>query len=140
MENNNIDYEKEFSEEKFFSKIKKHAKKIGAKIVYYALILFYALQEPTVPFKAKAAIVSALGYFIVPFDLIPDLAPAGHTDDLGVLMGALTAVVMCITPVVKEKAKQKLKDLFGDSIEEDVEKFENELVEKYKKKAKKEEE
>lgn len=140
MENNNIDYEKEFSEEKFFSKIKKHAKKIGAKIIYYALILFYALQEPTVPFKAKATIIAALGYFIVPFDLIPDFGPAGHVDDLGTIMGALAAVAMCITPVVKEKARQKLKDLFGDSIEEDVEKFENELVEKYKKKAKEEEE
>ena len=140
MKNNSIDYEKEFSEEKFFSKLKKHAKKIGAKIVYYALILFYALQEPTVPFKAKAAIVSALGYFIVPFDLFPDIGPAGYTDDLGVLMGALTAVAMCITPMVKQKARQKMKDLFGDNIEEDIEQFENDLIEKYKKKTKNEDE
>ena len=140
MENNNIDYEKEFSEEKFFSKIKKHAKKIGAKIIYYALTLFYTLQEPTVPFKAKATIIGALGYFIVPFDIIPDIGPAGYVDDLSALMGALAAVAMCITPVVKEKAKQKMKDIFGDNVEEDIEKFENELIEKYKKKTKNEDE
>lgn len=89
---------------KFFSKIKKHAKKIGAKIIYYALILFYTLQEPSVPFKAKAIIIGALGYFITPFDLIPDITPAiGYVDDLKALLGALTATILCINPVVKDK-------------------------------------
>ena len=60
----NKQYENEYSEEKFFKKLTKCAKKVGAKLVYYALILYYVLQDPAVPAKYKAAIVGALGYFI----------------------------------------------------------------------------
>ena len=124
----NKQYENEYSEEKFFKKLTKYAKKIGAKLVYYALILYYVLQDPAVPAKYKAAIVGALGYFLLPIDLIPDVAiGVGYVDDMGVLVSALFTVMMHISPLVKEKAKQKMRDIFGDEIEEELEKFDKEM-------------
>ncbi|PEO50494.1 hypothetical protein CN563_02685 [Bacillus sp. AFS026049] len=51
--------------------MKKFGKKAGVKVVYVALLLFYTLQKPTTPVWAKTVIVGALGYFILPIDLIP---------------------------------------------------------------------
>lgn len=109
-----------YSSDSFWEKVKKTCAKAGSKVVYTALLLFYALQEPTVPIKAKTTITGALGYFIFPFDAIPDVAPVvGFADDLGVLILALVAVSMHINDNVKAKARSKLKDLFGNAIDWD---------------------
>lgn len=58
--------------------------------------------------KVKATIYGALGYFIVPFDLIPDVMPVvGFGDDLGALGLALTMACMYIDAEVKDKARTK---------------------------------
>lgn len=107
-----------FSDDKFWNKLKKFAKKAGSSVVYAVLLLYYTLQKPEVPAKAKAIIIGALGYFILPFDLIPDIAVGvGYTDDLGALGVALFQVAMYIDDEIKEKAKDKLKDWFGDDVD-----------------------
>lgn len=109
---------KNFSEDKFWDKLKKFAKKAGASVVYAVLLLYYTLQKPEVPAKAKAIIIGALGYFILPFDLIPDVAVGvGYTDDLGALGVALFQVAMYIDDDIKAKAKEKLKDWFGNDVD-----------------------
>jgi uncharacterized membrane protein YkvA (DUF1232 family) len=101
-------------EQSFWDKLKKFAAQAGKEVVERALTLYYAAQRPETPLWAKAVIYSALAYFILPTDAIPDLAPiAGFTDDLGALTAALTAVALCITPEVKQEAKQKVQDWFG---------------------------
>ncbi|AEN89458.1 hypothetical protein BMWSH_2576 [Priestia megaterium WSH-002] len=101
---------KYYSEEKFWDKLKKFGKKAGANVVYAVLLLYYTLQKPDIPPKAKAVIIGALGYFILPLDLIPDFAAGiGFTDDLGALGLALIQVAMYIDEGVKLKAKEKLK-------------------------------
>ena len=65
-------YTDDFSDGKFWDKIKEVAKKIGLKTTSYALILYYVLQKKEVPFKDKMLITGCLGYFILPIDLIPD--------------------------------------------------------------------
>jgi uncharacterized membrane protein YkvA (DUF1232 family) len=56
---------------------------------------------------------TALGYFILPIDAIPDIIPVvGYTDDLAGLVGALGAVSMYITNDVKKLAAQKMKNWF----------------------------
>jgi uncharacterized membrane protein YkvA (DUF1232 family) len=125
MENNQEEFEKEmekasknYSDEKFWEKLKKFAKKAGSSVVYAVLLLYYTLQKPQVPTKAKAIIIGALGYFILPFDLIPDFAVGlGYTDDLGALGVALLQVAMYIDDGIKQKAKEKLKDWFGDTVD-----------------------
>ncbi|MFQ6871209.1 MAG: YkvA family protein [Romboutsia timonensis] len=62
--------------------------------------------------KVKATIAGALGYLIVPFDLIPDLLPMGHTDDLGVITAAVAVIEFYVTPETRKKAKAKADELF----------------------------
>ncbi|MCE4049583.1 MULTISPECIES: YkvA family protein [Bacillaceae] len=108
---------KHFSEEKFWGKLAKFAKKAGASVVYAVLLLYFTLKKPEVPVKAKTTIIGALGYFILPIDLIPDMAVGiGFTDDLGALGIALIQVAMYIDEDTKQKAKQKLADWFGDNV------------------------
>ena len=107
-------YAKEYNEERLWGKIKNVAKKAGIKVIYYALLLFYALQSDNVTMAEKALIVAALGYFILPLDLIPDFIPiAGYGDDAAVLYG-LIQKLDCIDETVKAQAKGKLKEWFGN--------------------------
>lgn len=118
MEENNVnykEYEKHYSEESFIDKVKKFAVKAGVKVIYAALKLYYALKAEGTPAWAKSVIVGALGYFILPIDLVPDVLPVvGFTDDLAVLAAALIAVAVHITPAIKTQAKEKLRYWFGD--------------------------
>lgn len=110
----------QFSEAGFWSKLKDFAVYAGREVVEKALILFYAAQRPETPLWAKTIIYSALAYFILPADAVPDIIPiAGYADDLTSLIAALGAVAMCITPEVKQAARQKVQDWFGD-IESDA--------------------
>lgn len=119
--NNTQEFEdsgKHFSEEKFWGKLKKFAKKAGSSVVYAVLLLYFTLQKPEVPVKAKTIIIGALGYFILPLDLIPDIAVGvGYTDDLGALGVALLQVAMYIDEDIKNKAKEKIKEWFGDKVD-----------------------
>jgi uncharacterized membrane protein YkvA (DUF1232 family) len=109
---------KHYSDEKFWGKLKKFAKKAGSSVVYAVLLLYFTLQKPEVPMKAKTIIIGALGYFILPLDLIPDIAVGvGFTDDLGALGVALFQVAMYIDDDIKNKAKEKLKEWFGDNVD-----------------------
>lgn len=107
-------YEKNYSEDNLWKKIGKFAKKAGLEVIYYVLLLYYALQSDKVSKKEKAIIIGALGYFILPIDLIPDFVPvAGFTDDAAALL-AVIHTLTCIDFEIKEKAKNKLKEWFGD--------------------------
>ncbi len=108
-------YSGNYSEEDFWAKIKKVASKAGAKVIYIALILYYELADETVSLKEKGIILGALGYFILPVDLIPDFIPvAGFTDDLAALLAAFAYVKSHLTPEVKMRAQVKLREWFGD--------------------------
>ncbi|MCM3595479.1 YkvA family protein [Metabacillus idriensis] len=110
--------EKHYSETKFWDKLKKFGKKAGSSVVYAVLLLYFTLQKPEVPKKTKAIIIGALGYFILPLDLIPDLAAGvGYTDDLGALGLALLQVAMYIDDDIKNQAKEKLTEWFGQSVD-----------------------
>ena len=114
-------YAKEYNEEKFWGKIKNVAKKAGIKVIYYALLLFYALKSDNVTMAEKALIIAALGYFILPLDLIPDFIPiVGYGDDAAVLYG-LIQKLDCIDERVQAQAKSKLKEWFGNYDESKLE-------------------
>ncbi len=114
-------YEKEFSEDGLWEKIASVAKKAGIKVVYYALLLFYALKSENVKMSDKALIIGALGYFILPLDLIPDfLVPVGYGDDLAVMWG-LIKKLDCIDELVKSQAQEKLTEWFGNYDKKEIE-------------------
>lgn len=117
----NNEYSKEYSESSFWDKVKKFASKAGVKVIYTALKLYYTMQSPDTPAWAKAVIIGALGYFIAPIDVIPDITPVvGFADDLGVLAAATASVVTNITPAIKAEAKRKTKEWFRDSEIDDL--------------------
>lgn len=111
-------HEEHFSEEKFWNKVQKFSKRAGTSLVYAVLLLYYTLQKPDVPLKVKATIVGALGYFILPLDIIPDLAiGVGYADDLSVVLFALVQIALYVDDEIKMQAKNKLKDLFGENVD-----------------------
>ena len=104
-----------------YSEFKKVARKAGIKVVYAVLILYYVATDRNVSAADKAKIYGALGYFILPLDLIPDITPGvGYTDDMAALLWALHAVWSNVTPEIERKARARLKEWFGDVCEEDL--------------------
>ncbi|HHS95795.1 MAG TPA: DUF1232 domain-containing protein, partial [Phaeodactylibacter sp.] len=101
--NKNFDpYKKHYSEGAFWRKCKRYAKQVGSKVLYMALLLFYAYRRDETPNWAKHIVLGALGYLISPIDVLPDLTPwLGYTDDAGVLAFALVVVSAYINEEVK---------------------------------------
>lgn len=57
--------------------------------------LLSALENPETPMHMKALIVGAIGYILLPLDLIPDFTPViGYGDDLASATGVVAAVAM----------------------------------------------
>ncbi|QQE74289.1 DUF1232 domain-containing protein [Brevibacillus composti] len=124
-------YAKVYSEESFWTKVKKFAKKAGGKVVYVALLLYYALQNPKTPAWAKTVILGALGYFISPLDVMPDMMPVvGYGDDLTTLISALVVVAVYINEDVKAKARGKLTDWFGSEVLAELDEIDERLEKK----------
>ena len=105
-------YEKEYSESNLWEKVKNVAKKAGKEVIYNVLLLYYALQSEKVSAKEKAMIIGALGYFILPVDIIPDVIPVvGYSDDLAILLAVLK-LLTCVDADVKEQAEKKVSEWF----------------------------
>lgn len=106
-------FQENFSENAFWRKLKQMGRKAGTKVIYYALVLFYTLKDPATPTRYKAVIAGALGYFILPMDMLPDFLPfAGLADDWAALIAAVSYVFTAITPEIKERALAKLHAWF----------------------------
>lgn len=116
-----IKYEGHYNENDFFHKIGKVAKHAGIRVVYYALVLYETLMDDATPKKYRAVIAGALGYLILPLDIIPDFLPAlGFTDDWAAILAAIYYVTKAVTPEIKEKAKLRLAKWFGSFAEENL--------------------
>ena len=86
----------------------------GRKTLLTALTLFYCLQDRDTPTWAKGVIIGALGYLILPADMIPDLIPGiGYGDDWGALVAALGTVAAYVKDEHKSKATTQVERLFG---------------------------
>ena len=104
-------------------------KNAGLKVIYYVLLLYYVMKDENTPVQHKMIIVGALGYFILPLDLIPDFIPvAGYTDDLGALVACLKTVSKNVTPGIKAKAVNKLYDWFDNVEYEKVEDYDDDYT------------
>lgn len=105
-------FERHYDESDFWRKVRRVAAQAGAKVLYPALQLFFLLQSKKVPIKAKTLIIGALGYLILPVDLMPDFIPAmGFTDDLTALLVALRTVSNHLTPEINQRAKEQTESL-----------------------------
>jgi uncharacterized membrane protein YkvA (DUF1232 family) len=103
-------YRKHYSDSKFWAKVRS----LGKNVLKPALLLYYLMNSPDVPLNIKVAITGALGYLIVPVDLLPDFIPvAGYTDDAGALWAVIKMCDNYITPEIKAQTEAKLDELLG---------------------------
>ncbi|TLN07552.1 DUF1232 domain-containing protein, partial [bacterium] len=79
------DYEDKYDEKSFWSKVKEMPSTAGCEAVRKALTLWCVLTSDDTPVWAKVLITSALGYFVMPLDLIPDILPCGFLDDISAM-------------------------------------------------------
>lgn len=121
-------YRAEFSEQGFWNKLSKTASSVGTKLIYTALLLYYAYRRKETPTWARSVVLGALGYFLAPIDLIPDLTPfLGYTDDMGVLALGLATIAGYINEEVKVKARAKLYMWFGAKEQDDIQEIDDQL-------------
>ncbi len=125
----NDKYSKYYSEKTLWNKIKKYSKSAGVTVVYAVLLLYYAMIDKTTSVRTRLMIAAALGYFILPTDAILDLTPLiGYSDDLGVLLFALTQISSIITLEIKEKARIKLSEWFGEVDNSEISQLESKII------------
>lgn len=105
-----------YSGPRLWRTLTKVAASAGRKTILSALVLFYCLKDRDTPAWAKGVIVGALGYLILPADLIPDILPgAGFGDDWGAIVAALGTVAAYIKDDHKSKAQAQVERLFGSA-------------------------
>ena len=115
------DYQKYFSVEGLKEKLSSIGKSAGASLVYLVLLLYYVVTDSKLPLKDRAIIYGALGYFILPVDLIPDAMPlVGFSDDMAAVIAALNAIKGNITPEAKARARERLVRWFPSVTDVDL--------------------
>ena len=104
----------EISSVTFWRKLRGMVAIAGRKTLFSSLVLFNCLKDRDTPAWARGVIVGALGYLILPTDLIPDMLPgAGYSDDWSTIVVALGTVAAYIKETHKLRAKEQLDKLFG---------------------------
>lgn len=113
------EYKGQYDEQALMTKISRFAKDAGLKAIYNVLILYNTFISKNTSIATKAMIVGALGYFICPLDVIPDLMPGlGYMDDMSALAFTVNKIITSITPDIRKTAKEQLKKWFDFKDEE----------------------
>lgn len=114
MKNDEIkNYQEHYTEKSFFSKIIKYGKFLGKGLLTKIILLYYVFKDKKTPDWVKTTIIGALGYFILPLDLIPDLVPiAGFSDDFATILSAVSIISSHITAEHKYMADITVRDIF----------------------------
>lgn len=77
-----------------------------------AVAAYYAAFDRNTPLRVRAMLLAALAYFILPFDVAPDIFPIiGFTDDTAVLMAALKLLSGHVGPDHYASAREALDGL-----------------------------
>lgn len=70
---------------------------------------YFCAVDPLTPLPARAALLAALAYFVVPIDLIPDfIAGFGYSDDAAALAAAIGIAGSYITSAHRVAARRVL--------------------------------
>lgn len=110
-----------YSENRLLRKLSRAVHWANAKIIYAVLLLYYVVRNEAVSTADKSKILGALGYFILPTDMVLDFIPmVGYTDDMAALMWALHAITKNLTPEIKAQARAKLGEIVKEYDEEKI--------------------
>jgi uncharacterized membrane protein YkvA (DUF1232 family) len=94
------------------------AKRVAGKLPFAEELLaaYFCAFDYATPVQVKAALVAALAYFVLPFDVVPDILPlVGYSDDAAVLVAALRMVAGHIKPEHREAARRALAGGLNDA-------------------------
>lgn len=71
-----------------------------------AVAAFHCATDPATPLAIRVTLFGALAYFVMPFDVIPDvILGLGFTDDAAILAAAYTAARTHITDHHRQQAR-----------------------------------
>jgi len=77
-----------------------------------AVAAYYCAFDRATPLKVKGVLLGALAYFVLPLDAVPDfLLGLGFTDDMAVLLAAISMIRTHIRPEHYDKARETLARL-----------------------------
>ena len=86
------------------------AAKIKKEFAVYRLVL----KHPETPKLAKILLGLAVGYILLPFDLIPDFIPViGHLDDLVIVPALVYAALKLVPSEIVESCRKELENQHG---------------------------
>ena len=72
---------------------------------------YYCALDKETPVHARAALLAALAYFVLPIDIVPDfIIGLGFSDDMTVLAATMLRLRQYITDDHREQAKEALDD------------------------------
>lgn len=94
------------------------AKQFAARLPFAEDLLaaYYCAFDRDTPLQVKAALIGALAYFVLPFDVMPDVMPMlGFADDAAVLATALRLVASHLRPEHREAAQRAMAREFAGS-------------------------
>ncbi len=78
---------------------------------------YYCAFDSATPIRVKGILLAALAYFIMPFDVIPDvILGLGFTDDMAVLYAAITAIRSHMTQSHRDKARETLEKMKAETV------------------------
>lgn len=93
--------------QKFWAKAKGHAARLP--FAEDLLAAYYCAFDRNTPMQVKGTLIGALAYFVVPFDIAPDVLPLlGFADDAAVLATAIRLVAAHMRAEHREAARQAL--------------------------------
>ena len=90
-----------------FEKLKSVARDLKQELKVYQLVL----KDPRTPKMAKILLGLAVGYVLMPFDLIPDFIPLiGHLDDAVIVPLLVIAALKLIPKEIIDDCRAQLDD------------------------------
>lgn len=93
-------------ERSFWTKLRRFIGRIPFAVDLLAI--YYCMKDPETDLWAKAIILSALIYFVMPLDAIPDWLPGGFVDDAAAVAAAIKAVGSQLKPRHYAQARRAL--------------------------------
>lgn len=87
-------------------KLKFLTKHLKQEFAVYRLVL----KHPQTPWVSKVFLGLAVGYLLLPFDLIPDFIPViGQLDDVVIIPLLVYVALLFIPPVVIQSCREQVK-------------------------------
>ena len=102
-------YGKHYNESDFWTKLQKLPRSAVGQVLEKALLLRELLLDGATPLWVKGTILGALGYLILPIDLVPDVLPGvGFVDDIAAMGLVLANLKGMVTDEVRQRAKKRM--------------------------------